>query len=156
MKKLIQIVLCLLLLVVFQESLLAQLVYRWDAGVSVTLPDDFEIDKNVEGEFTASADGMEFNMFVFEEDLALEDMNEATMEIAKELDVTDIDEIRNVETKSGFEGKFVAGNVEGTVFVVAGLIDPESTTNFFVIMSFYDDDDLAEEDAIKILDSLTR
>lgn len=146
---------CLLLCFLLQTSY-AQLTVEWDAGVSVTLPHDFEVDKNVPGEFTASADGMEFHMLIFEENVALEDMKEATMEIAEELAVTDIEEIRNVETPSGFEGKYVEGNADGQIIIVAGLIDPESTTNFFVVMSFFDDDDLAIEDAQKILNSLTK
>lgn len=138
------------------QTSFAQLTFQWDAGVRVTLPDDFEVDKNIPGEFTASADGMEFHMLIFEEDLALEDMKDATLEIAEELAVAEIEEIRNIETPSGFEGKYVEGNADGQIIIIAGLIDPESTTNFFVVMSFFDDDDLAIEDAQKILNSLTK
>ena len=156
MQKIMQTVLSFIIVLAFNHPIFAQLVYEWDAGVSVTLPDDFEIDKNVAGEFTATAEGMEFHMFVFDENVSLEDIKEATLEIAEELEVTEIDEIRNVETTSGFEGKYVEGTTEDQVIIIAGLIDPESTTNFFVMMAFYNDDDLAEEDAIKILNSLTK
>lgn len=156
MKKITKGIFCLSIGLFLSQTILAQLTYRWDAGIQVTLPDDFEVDKNVEGEFTASADGMEFNMFIFEEDISLDDMNDYTMEIAKEMEVSNIDEVVNIETSSGFEGKYVEGNADGTVVVIAGLIDPESTNNFFVVMSYYDDDDLAAEDSINILNSLTR
>lgn len=156
MKEIIRGTLCLFICLTLSQTTFTQLTYRWDAGIEVTLPDDFEVDKNIEGEFTASADGMEFNMFIFEEDISLEDMNDYTMEIAREMDVADLEEIRNIKTKSGFEGKYVEGNADGTVVIVAGLIDPESTNNFFVVISYYDDDDLAAKDSIKILNSLSR
>lgn len=155
MKEFIKGIFYLIICLNLSQPVSAQLTYRWDAGVEVTLPDDFEVDKNIAGEFTASAEGMEFNMFIFEEDISLDDMNDYTMEIAKEMDVADLEEIRNIKTKSGFEGKYVEGNADGTVVIVAGLIDPESTNNFFVVISYYDDDDLAAEDSIKILNSLT-
>jgi hypothetical protein len=38
----------------------------------------------------------------------------------------------------------------------AGMLDPRTQTNFFIAIVFADDDDQAEEDALKILNSIKR
>ena len=53
-----------------------------------------------------------------------------------------------------FDGYYVEGFKDGERVMLAGVIDVQSRTNFFIIITFDDKDDVAEKDALKILIAL--
>ena len=145
-----------LALVIGSLSVQAQQSWVWDAyDVSLQLPEDFKVIKNGKNEFEAEGEGMEIYMFIFEEDISLNQMKDATLLAASEMELEQYDAVEEVST-SGFEGKYVAGYKEGDAVLLCGLIDPDNTTNFFVVITFDDDDGVAEADAFRILRSLSR
>ncbi|MEM9548002.1 MAG: hypothetical protein AAGA77_18620 [Bacteroidota bacterium] len=149
--------LCIMLISVsISFSLEAQQTWDWDTyEVSIDLPDDFKVVKNTENEFDAVGDGMEIFMFIFESDITLDEMKDATLEVADEMRLEEVDSVEAISTR-GFKGKYVAGYLEGDAVLLCGLINPKNITNFFVLVTFGDDDDVAEEDAFKILKSIRK
>jgi len=143
-------------LVAIQSNLLAQQTWKWDYyGIALDLPDDFEVVKNTNNEFEAEGAGMGLYIYIFEEDISIDEMDDATIEAATQMELEEIDDVEAFETRS-FEGFYVAGYKDGAAILFAGVIDPESTTNFFVAISFGDDDEVAEDDAFDILDSIRK
>ena len=156
MKKLSSILSILLLIAIFSVETTAQQTWEWDAyQVKLDLPDDFKVTKNTDNEFEASGEGMEILMYIFEADISLSDMREATIEAANEMELEEWDAVQNVRTR-GFEGKYVAGYLDEAAVLLCGLINPENTTNFFVAIVFDDEDEVAEEDAFDILNSIRK
>jgi hypothetical protein len=119
------------------------------------VPDDFQVTKNTNEDFEMSGDGMELAMSIFEGDITLEQMDDATVEGAKSMKLTEVDAAHAVKS-NGLEGFYVEGFLEGERVMFAGMIDPKSHTNFFIAITFGDDDKTAEEDALKILNSIKR
>lgn len=135
---------------------MAQQTWEWsDYGISIDLPDDFEVSKNTHEEFDAEGDGMELMMYVFEEDITLEELDEATIIAAEEMELEEVDAVQDI-TIDGLEGQYIAGYKNGNAVLLVGLLDPDSETNFFVIITFHDEDDIAEDDAMGILESIRR
>ncbi|MEZ4903014.1 MAG: hypothetical protein R2822_15285 [Spirosomataceae bacterium] len=85
--------------------------------------------------------------------MAIADLDDATIEGAKALELTELDEATSVKVNE-LEGFFVEGFKDGNRIVFAGLGDPKSHTNFFIVIVFDDDDKEAEKEAIKIIKSL--
>ncbi|MFN3851610.1 MAG: hypothetical protein ACK4NY_19385 [Spirosomataceae bacterium] len=130
--------------------------YVWDKyKLQITVPDDFKVTKNTNEDFEMSGEGMELAMSIFEGDITLEQMDEATLEGAKSMKLTEVDAAHAVKS-NGLEGFYVEGFLEGERVMFAGMIDPKSHTNFFIAITFGDDDKTAEEDALKILNSIKR
>ncbi|HAY71151.1 MAG TPA: hypothetical protein DCX89_04615, partial [Saprospirales bacterium] len=57
---------------------------------------------------------------------------------------------------NNFEGAYAEGVSDGVKVFIMGLIDPDSDTNFFIIISFLDEDENAIEEAINICTSIER
>lgn len=128
--------------------------YTWeDYKVEVSVPDDFKVTKNTDTEFEMDGDGMSLMMYVFEEDVAKEDMDAATIKAAKEMKLKDINQATEL-SYNGFEGYFVEGTLDGARVMFAGLINPKNQTNLFVAITFQDDDENAETAAFKILNTI--
>ncbi|MCB0649496.1 MAG: hypothetical protein KDC49_22660 [Saprospiraceae bacterium] len=138
-------------------TLQAQQEYVWDAyGIGFTLADDFVEVTNDEDEFSADGDGMSFSIVPFSnEELDENDLTAYTISIFDELDITRTDAISKIRL-NGFVGGYALGASDDTRLFVMGLIDPDSDTNFFVIITFFDDDHVAVEEAIRICKSLHR
>lgn len=148
--------LVLMLLVAGQSNVYAQQTWGWNTyGIAMDLPNDFEIVTNNENEFDAIGQGMELAMYVFKEAIALEDMDDATMAMASEWNLQEVDEVQSVDTGQ-FQGTYVDGYKDGDAVLLCGLIDPNSITNFFVIITFDDTDQVAQNDAFAILNSIRR
>ncbi|MEM6320053.1 MAG: hypothetical protein AAF960_20440 [Bacteroidota bacterium] len=98
---------------------------------------------------------MELAMFIFEEDITLGEMKEAKIEVAHEMELEEWDDVQNVNTAE-FKGKYVAGYVDGSAVLLCGLINPNNITNFFVVITFDDDNEVSEDTAFEILDSIQR
>ena len=132
----------------------AQQTWDWDAyEISLDLPLDFEVTKNTANEFEAIGEGMEIYMYIFESDISLSEMRETTIEVANDMDLEEWDDVQNINTR-GYKGKYVAGYLDGDAVLLCGLINPDNVTNFFVVITFDDEDEVAEEDAFDILDSI--
>ena len=156
MKSTFSIFVVILLCALFTTDMVAQQTWQWDAyKVKVDLPDDFKVTKNNDNEFEATGEGMELLMYIFEADITLDEMKQATIDAAKDMELEEWDSVENITTR-GFEGKYVAGYAEGSAVLLSGLINPKNITNFFVVVLFNDDDDVAEEAAFDILDSIRK
>lgn len=137
------------------DNILAQQEYTWDHyKVSIELPDDFKVLKNTDNEFECDGDGMHLFMYVFDDgDVTLEQMNAATRKLGKDLKFEMKDDHYEVE-HNGFKGEYILGYTEGHQVMLAGLINPNNSTNFFIVIIFEDGDHVAEEDGKAILASL--
>jgi len=153
MKKLL---VTLSLLTIISISASAQQQFTWDYyKVSMTLHNDFKVTKNTNEEFRAEGDGMEVYVDVWEEDIAVDDMDEAVAAYALKLKMTDIDAAHEVHV-NGLDGFYVEGFKNGDRIMLAGLIVPNSHTNLIVEINFDDKDSTAEKDALEILNSIKK
>jgi hypothetical protein len=156
MKKILFSLLCVVFFGFISLDCQAQQTWEWEAyKVRIDLPEDFKVIQNTNNEFEAEGYGMGIYMYVFEENISLEEMKDATILAASEMELEEWDVVLNVKTQ-GFEGKYIAGYLNGYAILLCGLINPDNITNFFVVISFNDDDTTAEEAAFVILDSIRR
>lgn len=136
-------------------TFIADKTYVWQKyKLQITVPDDFKILKNDDHDFEMKGDGMELTMHIFEKNIAVEDMDDAVIEGAKamKLDAVDAEEVIEGD---GLDGYYVEGLKDGHRVMFAGMIDPKSRTNFFLVIIFADRDKQAEADAVDILESVT-
>ncbi|HAQ38040.1 MAG TPA: hypothetical protein PLU49_10405 [Saprospiraceae bacterium] len=135
----------------------SQQQYEWHTyGISFSLADDFVETVNNIDEFSAVGDGMELSIVPFKNDeIDATDIASFTLEIAASLDFERIDDISLIEFNN-FEGAYAEGVSDGVKVFIMGLIDPDSDTNFFIIISFLDEDENAIEEAINICTSIER
>lgn len=150
-------ILLAILFFIISLSAYSQQVYTWDDyGITFTLADDF-VEKVSNGEeFTASGEGMELTILPFkDETVAHADITSYTMSIASSMNFQRIDDISTIKF-NGFEGGYAEGVSDGVKVFIMGLLDPDSDTNFFVIIAFTDQDKYAIEEAINICKSIKR
>ncbi|MFN8357633.1 MAG: hypothetical protein U0Y10_24455 [Spirosomataceae bacterium] len=144
----------LALLAFVSLSAFAQKTYVWDYyHIQITVPRDFRVKVNTNHDFEMKGDGMELAMHIFEQNVSIDDLDDATIEGAKALKLTEVDEATAVKVNE-LEGFYVEGFKDGNRIVFAGLGDPKSHTNFFIVITFDDDDKEAEKEAINIIKSL--
>lgn len=150
----IRSIIFLIFLGIFQSGI-AQQNYIWDEySIGFSLADDFrEVTNNLE-EFSAVGDGMEISIIPFK-DASIDDsdISAYTMAIAESLHLDRIDDV-NIIDINGFKGGYAEGAKDGDKIFVMGLIDPDTETNFFVIITFMDDDANAIDEAINICNSI--
>lgn len=149
--------LSLILLISTSFSLVAQQEYTWDYyGIGFTLADDFIETINTDEEFSADGDGMSFSIIPFKDaSISDNDISVYTISIAASLNLEVIDDVNIIALKS-FKGGYVEGMLDGTRVFLMGLIDPSSETNFFVIIAFADDDEVAVDEAIRMVQSFRK
>jgi len=135
----------------------AQQVYTWDEnGISFTLADDFKETVNNIDEFSAVGDGMELAIIPFKDETIDDtDINAYTMSIAASLKLQRVDDISVIDI-NGFKGGYAEGALDGARIFIMGLIDPTSETNFFVIITFLDNDENASAEAVNICTSIKK
>ncbi len=132
----------------------AQKTYVWEHyKVQITVPDDFRVKVNDNHNFEMKGDGMELAMHIFEENVAIDDLDDATIAGANAMELAEIDEATKV-TANELQGYYVEGFKAGYRVIFAGLGDPNTHTNFFLVITFDDDDKEADKTAKDILDSL--
>ena len=135
----------------------SQQEYTWDYyNLSFSLADDFKETTNSEEEFSADGDGMSMSIIPFENDAIDEnDITAYTISIFSELGITRTDDVSLINL-NGFKGGYAEGSADGERMFIMGLIDPGSATNFFVIITFGDDDENAVEEAVNICRSIKK
>lgn len=131
--------------------------YEWSHyNIVFTLASDFKEVTNTADEFTASGDGMEFGIFPFNDNTVdHSNITAYTIEIAKSLKLEQLDDVDVIEL-NGLKGAYVEGYKEGVRILVLGFIDPDSDTNFFATITFADNDQVAEDEAVEILKSIRK
>jgi hypothetical protein len=135
-------------------TLIADKTYVWDKyKLQITVPDDFKVTKNNNTDFEMKGDGMELMMHIFEQNISVDDMDEAVIAGANAMKLEAIDAEEAIEG-DGLDGYYVEGLKDGHRVMFAGMIDPKSRTNFFLVIIFADRDKQAEEDALEILESV--
>lgn len=128
--------------------------YVWDYyGIAIDVPEDFKVLKNTDTEFEMKGDGMQLYMNVFEEDITLETMADALAEAAIAIEMEEVDRVLEL-TGNGLDGFYVEGFKNGHRVMLSGFIDPKSQTNFMMVITFLDDDNVADEDGIAIINSV--
>jgi hypothetical protein len=134
----------------------AQQEFVWEHyKMSIELPDDFKVIHNTDNEFECDGVGMHLYMYVYEDhNLTAADMHKATKDIAKTLKFEVKDEEYDIASHDGFEGKYVLGYKDGLQLMLCGLINKKNATNFWVVIVFEDGDHTAEDEGLKILNSL--
>lgn len=139
----------------FSNSLSAQQEFTWEEyGIGFTLADDFSETVNNIEEFSATGDGMEISIIPFKDNTIDDsDITTYTMAIAASLKLERIDDINTIDV-NGFKGGYAEGVQNGVKIFVMGLIDPESETNFFIMIVFQDNDQNAIDEAINICQSI--
>ncbi len=148
-------VLLTLIIALSSSALLAQQTYEWKYyGLEVTVPNDYKVVKNSNEEFEMKGQGMGMYMFIFEGDITAEEMDEAVAEAALSIDMQEVDAAHIIQG-DGLDGFYVEGFKDGLRVMLAGMIDPNSQTNFMMLITFYDEDGVAESDAIDIINSVT-
>lgn len=142
-------------MVVLIQNLSAQQNYTWsEYGLSFSLADDFKEDVNNAEEFSATGDGMNMAIIPFKDaDFDDTDIAAFTIAIAASMDLGRVDDV-NVIDINGFQGGYAEGEKDGAKIFLMGLIDPDSDTNFFVIITFLDQDENATQEAINICQSI--
>ena len=129
-------------------------VYVWEAyALEITVPDDFKVVKNTDEEFEMKGDGMGMYMYLFEQDITVNQMDEAVVEAAIAMEMGEVDAAQVIQG-DGLDGFYVEGFKDGARVMLAGMIDPKSQTNFMMVITFYDEDGVAEADAIGIINSI--
>lgn len=135
-------------------TFIADKTYVWEKyKLQITVPDDFKIMKNDDHDFEMKGDGMELMMHIFEKNIAVDDMDDAVIEGAKAMNLEAVDAEQTIEG-DGLDGYYVEGLKDGHRVMFAGMIDPKSRTNFFLVIIFADRDKQAEADAEEILESV--
>jgi len=87
--------------------------------------------------------------------ITLEELAEATVAGAEAMKLTEIDQAH--ETKiNQLDGFYVEGFLEDHRVMFAGLMDQRTKTTLFVVITFADDDENAEAEAFKIINSFKR
>lgn len=130
--------------------------HTWEQhNLQVTVPDDYAVVKNTTEEFELEGNGIQLTLNSFEQNVSIDELGEATTEAANALNLDGIGEQQELDT-NGLEGYYVEGILDEDRVVIAGMIDPDSHTNFFVAITFADDDETAEADAFRILKSVRR
>ncbi|HAK76992.1 MAG TPA: hypothetical protein DCR35_12290 [Runella sp.] len=139
----------------FAFTSVVEKTYYWEQyNIEITVPRDFKIVKNTSNEFEMKGDGMELFMYIWnQKKLAVEDMDEATVELAKELKLQEVDE-EEAFKNGDFAGYYVEGFKDGDRVMLAGVVDLKSRTNFFIVITFDDKDEEAEKEALKILENI--
>jgi hypothetical protein len=139
------------------SGIIAQQNYEWDYyGIRFTLADDFQEVVSNEEEFTAVGDGMSFSIIAFhDESLDKFEISAYTLEVAESLELDWVDDL-NLINFNGFKGAYAEGVLNEEKIFLMGLIDPKSSTNFFVIITFYYDDENAINEAIRICRSIRK
>lgn len=149
-----RIILGITLLAALAFSSLPFQTYVWEHyGLEVTVPEDFKVVKNTDHEFEMKGVAMGLYMYVYELDKTLEEMDETVIAVAKSLKMDEVEEATEIEG-GGLEGFFVEGVKSGKRVVLAGMIDPKSHTNFIMLITLYDGDEVAVEDAVDIINSV--
>jgi hypothetical protein len=121
--------------------------------IQITVPDDFRVKKNDNHDFEMKGDGMDLAMHIFEENISIDELSEATIHGAKAARLTEVDEATEVRVNE-LEGYYVEGFKDGFRVIFAGLGNPSTQTNFFLVITFSDDDKEAEKAAFEIINSL--
>lgn len=129
--------------------------FYWEQyNIEITVPRDFKVVKNTKNEFEMVGDGMELFMYIWnQKSVGVDDMDEATIEVAKEMNLQEIDE-EEAFKNGDFAGYYVEGFKDGDRVMLAGVVDLQSRTNFFLVITFDDKDAEAEKEAIKILENI--
>lgn len=147
---------CLFLLFAF-SAMQAQTTWEWEQHhISFTLADDFKATSNNANEFIAKGDGMEFSIFPFSDpDIDQSDITKYTLEIAKSVELEELDDVDVLEM-NGLKGAYVEGYKDGSRVVLLGFIDEATDTNFFSVITFSDDDEEAEKEAVRMISSIRK
>ena len=135
----------------------AQSVNQWDnQSIAFELPDDFVPTLIDDQSFEAEGDGMEFGIYEFlDNEIDEGDIVDFTILLAASLDLDYVDDAYEIDL-DGFLGAIIEGAIGEDAVILLGIIDPDSDANYYVVITFFDDDLVADDAATDILASIRR
>lgn len=143
-----------LFIIISSFGFITNQTYTWEEyNLEITVPDYLKEKKNDGEDFEMEGRGMTLGMYVFEEKITKDQMDDAVIKAATEMELKEIDTQYEIEG-DGLDGYYVEGYKNGKRVVFAGMIDPKSRTNFFMVITFNDRDQKAETDAEAIVQSV--
>lgn len=139
----------------FSQISYSQVNYTWDSyGISFNLTEDFRVSVNSGEEFSANSPQMYFTIVPFyDESIDDLDITDYTISLAEILNMQEYHDFALIDL-NGLEGGYLEGYLEGSRIYLMGIIDPNTDSNFFVIITFVETSDYAFQVARYILTSM--
>lgn len=150
-----------LILSAFYQTATAQEVwvqYSWPYyNLDFELPSDFEVTTNTSDALEATGEGIRFALYPYQdEQLEANDLAGFVVKMAEtDLNLSEIDELELIEFEE-MSGGFITGEKDGLMYIVLGLIDPNSDNNFYAFVAFEEDKADVIEDAIELFSSFSK
>lgn len=156
MKKLVPVSRFLALLLLISSFTVVNQIQLWDHyKLEISVPADLKITENTSEGFGMEGDGIQLKINSFEQNVSTDDLGDAALEAATTLKLEGVGEQQEIET-TNLEGYYVEGILNDDRVMLAAVMDPDSTTNFLVIITFDDEDEAAEASAFAMLNSIRR
>lgn len=134
----------------------AQRNHEWSSqGIAFTLPNGFHETVNSSVNYEAQSQNMGFGIYLYDEMEETTDASGFIMKIAKSLDLREVEESEGLDVE-GFDGAYLFGYEEGDAVLLLGLLDTDTNSNMYVIVTFDEKELLAEEYALDILKSIEK
>ena len=143
------------LLISFSNDSVAQAnEWEWNEyGIGFATYSDCKVETNNSEEFSSECDGIYVSIFPWKDDnLTVDDLANEVTGIASEIGYAGISDAEEIELND-FEGAFVVGVQDGVNALIIGLLDPNSATNFYIVIAYGDEH---EDDAIGIATSFKK
>ncbi|UXP30629.1 hypothetical protein N6H18_09705 [Reichenbachiella agarivorans] len=132
--------------------------YSWDYyNIEFELPVDFEVTTNTEVALEAVGDGIRFALYPFDKkDMDTSELPAFIVNLAEtELNLSEIDDLQLMEIE-GMSAGYISGQKDGLMYLVLGLMDPESNYNFYAFVAFEEDKAGVIEDAMGVFESFSK
>lgn len=156
MKKLVPVSRFLALLLLISSFTVVNQIQLWDHyKLEISVPADLKVTENTSEGFGMEGDGIQLKINSFEQNVSTDDLGDAALEAATTLKLEGVGEQQEIET-TNLEGYYVEGILNDDRVMLAAVMDPDSTTNFLVIITFNDEDEAAEASAFAMLNSIRR
>lgn len=156
MKKLVPVSRFLALLLLISSFTVVNQIQLWDHyKLEISVPADLKVTENTSEGFGMEGDGIQLKINSFEQNVSTDDLGDAALEAAITLKLEGVGEQQEIET-TNLEGYYVEGILNDDRVMLAAVMDPDSTTNFLVIITFDDEDEAAEASAFAMLNSIRR
>ncbi len=141
---------CFILIFSLSSNLLSQTLedWTWDTyGLSFSVPGKMKIETNTADEFGANLANDLLHLYIFpweDDQLNKETLNSEVKKLVKSLGYRGASLVE-LEL-NGFEGGYIIAEKDGVTTIVVGLLDPDTSTNFYALIVYgdgYEDEALA-------------
>lgn len=129
--------------------------YTWEPfGLTFELPATYEVTTNTPEKLMASGEGIEFAISPYkDEQLTEQGLAGFLVKMAEtDMNLSEIDEMEILEV-DGMTAGFIAGQKDGLMYLVLGLIEKKSGDTFYAYVSYEPDQEEVIEDALAVFES---